>query len=76
MTGSTPAGEPRRGRLFYGWIIVVSLGTGAVVTLGANIYLFSLIIVPVEQELHWSRAELSSVVALSSLVFGIAGHLR
>jgi MFS family permease len=61
------------GRLFYGWVMVVALGFCLIVALGASTYLFGLLIVPIEHDMHWSRTELSAVVALSSIVFGVAG---
>jgi MFS family permease len=66
-------GSGPRGRLFYGWVMVVALGLSLIVALGSSTYLFGLLIVPAERDMHWTRTELSSVVALSSIVFGVAG---
>ena len=39
--------------------MVVALGAGLIVGQGATLYLFSLLLVPMQKELGWSRAELS-----------------
>ena len=70
---SRRASAPRRGRIFYGWIIVVALGCSLVVSQGAALYLFGLLIVPITAELHWDRASLAAAFSISSFVLGVAG---
>ncbi|MBJ7600629.1 MAG: hypothetical protein DLM67_20565 [Candidatus Nephthysia bennettiae] len=53
--------------------MVAALGAGLIVGQGATLYLFSLLLVPMQKELGWSRAELSGAYAMSSLVLGLAG---
>jgi MFS family permease len=66
------AGSVLRGRATYAWALIVSLGVTELVSWGVLIYAFSVFLVPMRDELHWSDAELSSAYALGVVVSGIA----
>src|SRR5438105_2725507 len=67
------ATESKPARYFYGWAIVGALGTGLLVSQGALLYLFSLLVVPIQQELGWNRAALAGAYSLGSFVLGLTG---
>jgi MFS family permease len=60
------------GRATYAWALIVSLGVTELVSWGVLIYAFSVFLVPMRDDLHWSDAELSSAYALGVVVSGIA----
>lgn len=57
-----------RGRVYYGWTLVVALGVITIVTYGTSQYLFGLLVVPASQELHVSRAQVSSAYSAGLVV--------
>jgi hypothetical protein len=56
----------------YAWSIVAALGVTATVSYGVLGYAFSIVIVPMQESLGWSRAELTGAYSLSILVSGVA----
>jgi len=69
VTTARPSPRP-----YYGWTLVVSLGAISVIAYGTLQYLFGVLVVPVEQELHWSRAQLSLGYSATLLVAGLLGY--
>ncbi|AFV77389.1 MFS transporter [Thermus oshimai] len=61
-----------RGRLFYGWIVVAVAVLATLVAAGVRSVPGALL-VPVEQELGWSRTTLSLAVSLGLVLFGLGG---
>ena len=61
-----------RGRVTYAWALIVSLGVTELVSWGVLIYAFSVFLVPMRDELHWTDAELSTAYALGVVVSGVA----
>jgi sugar phosphate permease len=59
-------------RLHYAWIIVTLTFVVVVVTAGVRATP-SVLIVPLEQEFHWSRATISLAVAINLLLYGAVG---
>ncbi|MEI7770948.1 MAG: hypothetical protein WCI67_13200, partial [Chloroflexales bacterium] len=66
--------ETRRGGVFYGWVVV---GVTVLVLLAsAGIRAApGVLIVPIEQDMGWGRAMLSTAVSIGLLLFGLAGPL-
>jgi MFS family permease len=58
---------------YYGWVLVVALGVTTVVSYGTTAYAFGVLVVPIGQEMGWSRGELSGAFALSQVLAGLAG---
>jgi MFS family permease len=58
---------------YHGWVLVVVLGVTTVVSYGTTAYLFGVLVVPIGQEMGWSRGELSGAFALSQVLAGVAG---
>src|SRR5438046_1740645 len=59
-------------RLHYAWIIVAVSFVVVVVTAGVRA-IPSVLIVPFEQEFHWSRATISFAVGINLLLYGAVG---
>lgn len=62
----------RRTRLYYGWIQVGALSLTEMTSWGILYYAFSVFIVPMQQELGWSRPALTGAFSLALLTAGIA----
>ena len=60
-------------RLFYGWYLVVGLGVTTIVSYGISQYLFGVLVVPIQHDLHWSRATTSGAYSLGLIVAGFLG---
>lgn len=68
---SSPAGGGRS-RLFYGWILVAALGVTEMVSYGILSYAFPVFIVPMGNELGWSKTAVTGAFSLAMLVAGAA----
>ena len=63
-----------RGReLYYGWLMVVVLGVTETTSWGIVYYAYSVLVVPMQTELGWSRAEITGAFSLALLVLGVVG---
>lgn len=60
----------RSTRLYYGWIITITLAVTETISWGIIYYAFSVFITPMEADLGWSRAELTGGFSLALLVMG------
>ena len=58
-------------RLYYGWIQVGTLALTELVSWGILYYVFTVIQMPMQHELHWSRTAVTGAFALALLVAGI-----
>src|SRR5438874_8179878 len=68
------AAQPRlaTGRVHYAWIVVAVTFVVVVVTAGVRAAP-GVLIVPLEQEFHWSRATISLAAGINLLVYGFIG---
>ncbi len=57
-----------------GWPLVVGLATAQLASWGILYYAFSVVAVPMEQELGWSRVQLNGALTLGLLVSGLAAY--
>jgi len=57
--------------LFYGWVVVVVVGTLQIVSQGAGSSLFALLLLPLQSSLGWNRTTLTAAFSLSSLVVAL-----
>ena len=64
--------ESAGARLTYPWVLIYSLGLTEIVSWGVLVYAFSVFLVPMRSELHWSDAELSGAYAVGVVVSGFA----
>lgn len=59
-------------RIYYGWVIVATLGVTETVSWGILYYVFSVFLVPMRADLGWSDATLTGAYSLALLVSGFA----
>jgi MFS family permease len=59
--------------MFYGWYVVVGLGVTTIVSYGISQYLFGVLVVPIHQDLGWSRATISGAFSAGLVVSGVLG---
>jgi sugar phosphate permease len=64
--------RPAAARLHYAWIIVAVTFAVVVVTAGVRA-MPGVLIVPFEQEFHWSRATISFAIGINLILYGAAG---
>ncbi len=64
------AGQAGRG--YYGWKIVGALGFTEMTSWGIVYYAFSVLLLPMQQELGWSQSQLTGAFSLALLVAGVA----
>ena len=57
-----------------GWPLVFALATAQLVSWGSVYYSFSLFVVPMEQELGWSRTALNGALSAGLLLSGLASY--
>ena len=60
------------GRLHYAWVIIALTTVVIVVTAGVRAT-SGVLIVPLENEFHWSRATISFAIGINLLVYGLVG---
>ena len=54
---------------FYGWVIVGVVMLAGLLSVGIHFWGFSVFIVPMEEDLGWSRSELLAAPAIGGLIF-------
>ncbi|MEA2513385.1 MAG: hypothetical protein QOJ59_2872 [Thermomicrobiales bacterium] len=59
-------------RLYYGWVVAGTLAVTETVSWGVLYYAFSVLLVPMRDELGWSPATLTGAYSLSLLISGLA----
>ncbi len=60
------------GRLFHGWVQVIALSWTELISWGIVYYAFSVMIVPMNRDLGWSRVEITGALSTGLLVSGVA----
>jgi MFS family permease len=60
------------GRLYFGWVLAVTLGVTETVSWGVLNYAFTVFLAPMQAELGWSRAAISGAFSLALLLSGLA----
>ena len=59
--------------MYYGWILLASIGTIYMITTGAVFYGLSVMMPAMIEDLGWTRAQATTGFAILSLVIGFAG---
>src|SRR5215208_5071610 len=59
------------GGLYYGWVLVITLGITETITWGIVYYGFTVFLPAMEAELGWSRGEMSGAFSLAILLSGV-----
>jgi len=60
-------------RTYYGWVLVWALGISTIVSYGTTQYLFQVLVVPIQHDLGWSRAQISGAYSLTFVSAGLIG---
>jgi MFS family permease len=60
-------------RIYYGWVLVVTLGLTTIISYGTSQYLFGVLVEPLGREFGWNRASISGAYALSVVLAGFLG---
>ena len=60
-----------RHRVYYGWVLVVTLGMTEAISWGVLYYAFAVLIQPMGEELGWTLGELSGAFSLALLLNGL-----
>lgn len=59
-------------RIYYGWILMVTLGITETISWGIIYYAFTVYLAPMESELGWSRGDMTGAFSLGLLLAGLA----
>ena len=59
-------------RVYYGWVLVVTLGITETISWGILYYAFTVFLAPMEAELGWSRGAMTGALSLALLLAGLA----
>ncbi len=59
-------------RVYYGWVLVLTLGITETISWGVLYYAFTVYLAPMEREMGWSRGDMTGAFSLASLVSGMA----
>jgi MFS family permease len=62
--------RPFRG-IYYGWVLVITLGITETITWGILYYSFTVFLPSMEADLGWSRGEMSGALSLAILLSGV-----
>jgi len=58
-------------RLYYGWVLVATLGITETISWGTLYYAFSVMLEPMEHDLGWSRGTVTGAFSLALVVSGL-----
>lgn len=61
-----------RGRIYYGWVLVVTLALTETTSWGVLYYAFTVFLHPMQAELGWSRGAMTGAFSLALLLSGLA----
>ena len=59
-------------KLYYGWVLVVTLGVTETISWGVLYYAFAVYLAPMEAELRWSRGDMTGAFSFGLLLAGLA----
>src|SRR5258708_6528872 len=64
--------KPHPPRVYYGWVLVATLGITETISWGTLYYAFSVILEPMEHDLGWSRGLVTGAFSLALVLSGLA----
>jgi MFS family permease len=59
-------------KLYYGWVLVATLGVTETISWGILYYAFAVYLAPMEGELTWSRGDMTGAFSVGLLIAGLA----
>jgi MFS family permease len=59
-------------RVYYGWVLVLTLGITETISWGVLYYAFTVYLAPMQSELGWSRGDMTGAFSVASLLSGFA----
>src|ERR1700745_4339955 len=59
-------------RVYYGWVLVLTLGMTETISWGVLYYAFTVYLAPMEADLGWSRGDITGAFSLALLLAGLA----
>ena len=65
--------SPRRGKIYYGWVMVLTLAVTETTSWGILYYAFTVFLTPMQEELGWSRGAMTGAFSLALLLSGLVG---
>ena len=65
---------PFQTKLYYGWVITITLAITETISWGIVFYAFTVFITPMEAELGWSRGQLTGAFSLALLITGAVAY--
>ncbi len=57
--------------MYYGWVLVVTLGVTETISWGVLYYAFAVYLAPIQTELGWSRGDMTGAFSLALLLAGL-----
>ncbi len=73
-TGATVLALRELRRLYYGWVLVLTLGITETISWGVLYYAFTVFVAPMQAELGWSRADTTGAFSLALFLSGVAAY--
>jgi len=61
-----------RSRLYYGWVLIGTLGVTETISWGVLYYAFTVYLAPMQAELGWSRGDITGAFSFGVLLAGLA----
>src|SRR4051794_469140 len=58
--------------VYYGWVVVATLGVTETISWGVLYYAFSVYLTPMQGEMGWSRGDMTGALSLGLLLAGVA----
>jgi MFS family permease len=58
--------------VYYGWVLVITLGVTETISWGVLYYAFAVYLAPMQAELGWSRGDMTGAFSLALLLAGLA----
>ena len=61
-----------RPQIYYGWILIVTLGVTETISWGVLYYAYTVYLTPMQTEMGWSRGDMTGAFSLALLLAGLA----
>ncbi|MBI4200786.1 MAG: MFS transporter, partial [Chloroflexi bacterium] len=72
---SNPAGKIRARRLYYGWLVVMTVGLAGFAQSPGTFPVLSVLLTPITEEFHWNRTVFAGATSTGSILGGVVAFL-